>query len=169
MHQNWRVLPKILTKMLEVFLWFCFDTTMFTSCESVVCDDLAWQAWWCDLVVMLLRRYDALSGIVGQWFVRTLGEEMKEVRDRRWNSERFIVFQMVILQRARHVTYPQACSRFSIRRLIAWDAVTWRARCRITIWKTMNRSEFHRLSRISFISAPNVLTNHCPTFPLSAS
>ena len=106
--------------MLEVFLWFCFGTTVFTSCESVVRDNLAWQAWWRDLVVMPLRRYDALSGIVKQWFVRTLGEEMKEVRDRRWNSERFIVFQMVILQRARHVTASQAIRRRIEKRLHAW-------------------------------------------------
>ena len=28
-------------------------------------DDSAWQAWWSDLVVMSLRRYDAPSGKVG--------------------------------------------------------------------------------------------------------
>ena len=40
-------------------------------------------------------------------FVETLGEELHEVQDRQWNSERFIVFQTVILQVARHVTaYP---------------------------------------------------------------
>ena len=48
--------------------------------------------------VMPLRRYDAPSGRVGRRFVGTLGAELKGVRDRMWKSERFIVFQTVILQ-----------------------------------------------------------------------
>ena len=57
------------------------------------------------------RRYDAPSGRVGQRFVWTLGAELKGMRDRPWNLERFIVFQTVILQRARHVTASQAICR----------------------------------------------------------
>ena len=37
-----------------------------------------------------------------------LGAEVLGVRYRRWNSERFIVFQTVILKRARHVTASHA-------------------------------------------------------------
>ena len=75
-----------------------------THLDGGVVNDLAWQAWWRDLVVMPSRHYDAPSGKVGRWFVRILGAELQGVRDRRWNSEPFIVFQTVILQRARHVT-----------------------------------------------------------------
>ena len=71
-------------------------------------EDSAWQAWWRDLAVMPSRRYDAPSGRVGQRFVGTLGEELKGVQDRLWNSKRFIVFQTVILQRDRHITASQA-------------------------------------------------------------
>ena len=42
------------------------------------------------------------------------------MQDRRWNSERFIVFQTVILQRARHVTASQAIRRCIEKRLDAW-------------------------------------------------
>ena len=49
-------------------------------------NDLAWQAWWRDLVVMPSRRYDAPSGRVGQRFRGTLGAELKGVGDRLWNS-----------------------------------------------------------------------------------
>ena len=63
-----------------------------------VANDSAWQAWWRDLAVMLLRRYDATSGKVGRRFVGMLGDEMQGVRERRWNLKRFIVFQTVILQ-----------------------------------------------------------------------
>ena len=69
-----------------------------THLDRGVCDDSAWQAWWRDLAVLPSRRYDAPSGKVGRRFVRTLGEELKGVRDRRWNLEQFIVFQTVILQ-----------------------------------------------------------------------
>ena len=69
-----------------------------------------------------MRRYDAPSGKVGRRFVGTLGAEMQGVRDRRWNSERFIVFQTVILQRARHVTASHAIRRQTVKRLDAWGA-----------------------------------------------
>ena len=42
------------------------------------------------------------------------------MRDRRWNLERFIVFQTVILQRARHVNKSQAICRRIGKRLDAW-------------------------------------------------
>ena len=64
---------------------------------------------------------------------------------------------------------PQASNIFSIRRLIAWDVVTWRAHCRITVWKKMKLSDFHLLSRTPCISAPSIPTNRRPTFPLGAS
>ena len=44
---------------------------------------------------------------------------MKGERDRRWNSERFIVFQTVILQRARHITASQAIRQRIEKRLDA--------------------------------------------------
>ena len=83
-------------------------------------DDSVWQVWWHDLEVMPLRRYDAPSGRVGRRFVGKLGSELMGVRDRLWNSGRFIVFRAVILQRAQHITASQAiCWR--IEKLIdAW-------------------------------------------------
>ena len=70
-------------------------------------------------MVIPLRRYDVPSGKVGRRFVGTLGEELKGVQDRRWNSERFIFFQTVILQRAHHVTASQAIRRQIEKRLDA--------------------------------------------------
>ena len=75
-----------------------------THLDGVVADNSAWQAWWRGLAVMPSRRYDAPSGKFGRWFIGMLGADMQGVRDRRWNSKRFIVFQTLILQRARHVT-----------------------------------------------------------------
>ena len=44
------------------------------------------------------------------------------VRDRRCNSERFIIFQTVILQQACHVTASHMIQRRINKRLDAWDA-----------------------------------------------
>ena len=63
-----------------------------------------------------------LSILVGHRFVGMLGAKMQGVRDRRWNSERFIVFQTVILQQSRHVTASHAIRRRIEKRLDAWGA-----------------------------------------------
>ena len=49
-----------------------------------------------------------------------LGAELRGVRDRLWNLERFIFFQTVILPRAQHVTASQAIRRRIEKRLDAW-------------------------------------------------
>ena len=82
---------------------------------------MAWQAWWHDLAVMPLRRYDTQSGKVERRFVGTLGEELRGVRDRLWDSERFIVFQTVILQLAQLVTTSHAIQRRIEKRLDVWE------------------------------------------------
>ena len=71
---------------------------------------------------MLSQRYDAPSGKVGQHFVVALMEELRGVRDIRWNLERFIIFQTVIMQRARHITASQAIHCRKEKRLDAWEA-----------------------------------------------
>ena len=45
---------------------------------------------------------------------------MQGVRDQRWNLERFIVFQTLILQRARHITASHAIRRRIAKWLEAW-------------------------------------------------
>ena len=91
-----------------------------THLDVIIQYNSAWQAWWHYLAVMPSRRYDAPSGRVGHSFVGTLGAELKGVRDRLWNSERFIVFQTVILQRARCVTASQAIRRRIENIIDAW-------------------------------------------------
>ena len=71
-----------------------------THLDSGIGDDTTWQVWWRDLAVMPSRRYDAPSGKFGKRFVVTLGGDLRGMRDIQWDSERFIVFQMVILKRA---------------------------------------------------------------------
>ena len=92
-----------------------------THLDGGIHENSAWQAWWRDLAVMPSRGYAAPSGRVGRRFAGTLGAELKGVRERLWNSERFIVFQMVILKRSRHVTESQAIRRRIEKRLDAWE------------------------------------------------
>ena len=90
----------------EVYMdWVCANTV--TDLHGDIRDDTNWQGWWRDLAVMPSQRYDAPIGKVGQRFVVALLEYMREVKDRRWKLERFILFQTVILQQARHVTASQ--------------------------------------------------------------
>ena len=55
------------------------------------------------LVCMSTQRYDITTGKVGKRFVAILSVELDRDRTRKWNYERVIVFQSVILQRAQGV------------------------------------------------------------------
>ena len=90
-----------------------------THLHGVIRDDATCQEWWHDLAIMPLRRYDVPSGKVGRCDVVALVEEMRRVGDRLWNSERFIVFQTVILQQARHITASQSIQQRIEKRLDA--------------------------------------------------
>ena len=92
-----------------------------THLDGGISEDGRWQKWWRDLAVMPPCRYDAPSGKVGRRFVNVLMREMRGVLVRRWNSERFIVFQTVTLQRARHVTASRDIRRLIEKRLDAWE------------------------------------------------
>ena len=61
-----------------------------THLDRGIGNDAVWKVWWRDLMVMLLRRYDAPSRKVGRRFVGTLGGELCRVRDRQWNSDRLL-------------------------------------------------------------------------------
>ena len=71
---------------------------------------------------MPLRRYEALCSKVGRRYINALVRKLRGVRDRHGNLERFIVFQTVKLQRARHVTASRDFHRRIEKRLDAWEA-----------------------------------------------
>ena len=61
---------------------------------------------------MPTERYDAPSGKVGKIFVGILSVELDGVCARKWNLERVILFQSVILQRAQGINNSaQICKR----------------------------------------------------------
>ena len=71
---------------------------------------------------MPARRNNVPSRRVGHRVVHMLAAELTGVRKHRWNEERFIVFQTVILQCARHVTSSGVIWRRINCRLDAWEA-----------------------------------------------
>ena len=93
-----------------------------THLDGRVADDGTWQGWWRDLAVKPLRHYEAPSGKAGRLYINALVRELRGVRYRRWNSEHFIVFQTVTLQRARHVTASRDIRRWIEKRLDTWEA-----------------------------------------------
>ena len=74
-------------------------------------------------MVLPPQRYDVPSGRVGRLFIAALAAELVGVKERRWNSERFVVFQAVILQRTSDVKRAR-----DIRRRIETRLGEWRQR-----------------------------------------
>ena len=66
--------------------------------QGGIADDVVWKGWWQDLAVIPYRRYNALIGEFGRRFFMSLDSKLRGVRDRQCKSDRFIVFQTVILQ-----------------------------------------------------------------------
>ena len=92
-----------------------------THLHGGIADDEAWKGWRNGLAVMPSRRYGVTSGKVGWRFDGDLVEELCIVRYRRWNLERFIILQTVILKRARNVTAFHAIQRRIEKRLDAGE------------------------------------------------
>ena len=80
--------------------------------DGRIAEDSKWQARWKKLVCLPTQRYDAPSGKVGKRFVGIVSVELDGVRARKWNTERVIVFQSVILQYSQGVNnYAQTRKR----------------------------------------------------------
>jgi hypothetical protein len=67
-------------------------------------DDAMWQRYHRRLIVYPSQRYDAPNGNVGHCLVETMTSLFEGIRSRKWNSERFLLFQIVLLQQTREVT-----------------------------------------------------------------
>ena len=89
--------------------------------DGGIADDAEWQDRCRKLVVLPAQRCQAPGGPVGRRFVRMLAAELEGVTSRKWNSERFIVFQMVILQRVKGVTKAGDIKRRLSTRMDSWE------------------------------------------------
>ena len=61
-------------------------------------------------------------GRVGRIFIDTVDEELEGGEGRRWNSERFIIFQAVVLQKTTSVRRARIICQQVERRTIDWRA-----------------------------------------------
>eukprot|EP00957_Ditylum_brightwellii_P044197 3353663-Ditylum_brightwellii.AAC.1 len=60
-------------------------------------DDADWQDYWKDLMELPCQRYNITSGKVGHFFIELFATQMDGEVKQKWNSERFMVFPMIIL------------------------------------------------------------------------
>jgi hypothetical protein len=117
--------------------------------DGGILDDAAWQSRWRKLIVLPCQRYDAPSGAVGRRFVRILTEELRGIRSRKWNAERFIVFQAVVLQRSREVKNAGAIKRRLSNRMDAWEAEKYDM-----LTQDTERAALAQLARVRGIQTP---------------
>jgi hypothetical protein len=89
--------------------------------DGGIADDELWQNYWRRLIVYHSLTYDAPSGAVGRRFIDMLAVILEGLISRKWNAERFIVFQMVVLQRTRDVTRAADIKERITKRLDAWE------------------------------------------------
>ena len=92
-----------------------------THLTGGISDDPQWQEYWRRLVVFPSKAYDVPSGAAGKRFVRMVASLLNGVKSRKWNAEKFIVFQMVVLQRTRDVKRSRDIRRRITRRMDAWE------------------------------------------------
>ena len=93
-----------------------------THLDGGIRDDGIWQERWRKIVGLPPQRYNVPNGAVGRLFVKELASELGGVTARRWNGERFIIFQSVILQRSGEVKKAR-----DIRARIQWRLKEWKA------------------------------------------
>jgi hypothetical protein len=67
--------------------------------DGGITDNAMWQGFWRRLIACPSSTYDVPSGAVGKRLVEKIAEELKGVKSRKWNSERFVLFSLVVLQR----------------------------------------------------------------------
>ena len=84
-------------------------------------DDQKWQSRWLRLVQIAPTRYTVPKGKVGKRFLVQLTLEFQGARERKWNSERPLVFAATILQTTPGVRRSQDIRRRLARRMDLWD------------------------------------------------
>ena len=85
--------------------------------DGGITEDGKWQAMWEKLLCLPTQCYNVPYGKFGRNFVVTLSVELDGIQTRKWKSERVIIFQLVILQRAQAVNnakHISTCIQFQL-------------------------------------------------------
>ena len=91
-----------------------------THLDGGIQDDAKWQTHWRKIIGLPPQRYSAPNGRVGRLFIKALTADLLGIQERRWNSERFITFLAVVLQRS-----PEAKRAQDIRKRIETRLQSW--------------------------------------------
>jgi hypothetical protein len=100
-----------------------------THLDGGIEEDDAWQGQCSQLIALLSQHYDAPSGALGQNFICLLTKELEGICCRKWISEWFLVFQMVMLQHSREVKTSSAIRRRLTMRMDSWEASKFAKTC----------------------------------------
>jgi hypothetical protein len=90
--------------------------------DGGVSDDTLWQNNWRGLVIYTSQQYNVPTGAVGRLFIEKMAELLEGVQNRRWNSEMFLVFLIVVMHRTCDVKQAQDIKNEISWRIDAWEA-----------------------------------------------
>jgi hypothetical protein len=85
-------------------------------------DNITWQKRWRRVVSTPISLWFALKGRIGRTFVEMWTKEWRGVRERRWNSEKAILFATCMLRRKSTVRSASGIKATIEARLKLWDA-----------------------------------------------
>jgi hypothetical protein len=81
-----------------------------------------WPAYWRRTVVYSSHQYDAPTGPVGRRAIETVAGLIDDVHSRTCNSEKFLLFTMVVFQRTPNVKRARDIKKRLSKRMDAWDS-----------------------------------------------
>lgn len=88
-----------------------YTKNLGTHLDAGISNNKLWQDYYNQLIVYPSQTNDAPNGTVGRYFINTLADLMNGVRECKWNMERFILFQIIMLQRSQEVKRVQDIKR----------------------------------------------------------
>ena len=114
------ILPLTFLQKLEAVYGTALHHSNGTQFDGDIADNKLLQSHWWEIIALLIQSYDVPAGRVGCILINASAEDMKGVEGSQWNSERFIVFQAVILQRMTEVLRARDICQRVKRWIVDW-------------------------------------------------
>ena len=80
-----------------------------------------WQTYWRKIISLNHQLYTPPQGKIGSIFINQLTEEWKGARTNKWNSERPLLFPILILQKSKNVIKKDDIKQRILFRIDAWS------------------------------------------------
>ena len=84
-------------------------------------DDKTWQNYWRQLIVYPTKAFDVPNKSTGKRFISNVAGILRDIKSRKCNSEKLIVYIIVTLQRERGVTSAGDINKRIANRMKAWS------------------------------------------------